>query len=70
MKAYIDSDIFIWHLRGERDALNFLQKTRASQEYELWTGSMQRAEAIFFMRPEEDMTKLFLSQFKQHQLIS
>ena len=65
MRAYIDSDILIWHLRGERDALNFLQKTRASQEYELWTGAMQRAEVIFFMRPEEeDMTKLFLSQFK------
>ncbi len=22
MKAYIDSDVLIWHLRGERKALN------------------------------------------------
>jgi len=28
MKAYIDSDVLIWHLRGERKALNLLKKLR------------------------------------------
>jgi len=65
MKAYIDSDILIWHLRGERKALNFLRNLRDGGEYELWTGALQRAEVVFFMRPEEEeATELFLSQFK------
>lgn len=65
MKAYIDTDILIWHLRGERKALRFLKSLKKNSEYELWTGAMQRAEVIFFMRPrEEDATYLFLSQFK------
>ena len=62
---YLDSDILIWHLRGEKKALRFLQKLSVSQEYELWIGVLQRAEIVFFMRPEEDdMTMLFLSQFR------
>lgn len=65
MRVYIDSDILIWHLRGQKKAFNFLQKMKASQEYELWTGAMQRAEVVFFMHPNEiEMTHLFLSQFK------
>lgn len=65
MRAYIDTDILIWHLRGERKALHFLRKIRDKSEYELWVGAMQRAEIVFFMRPEEiDSTMLFLSQFK------
>ncbi|MDP8209063.1 MAG: PIN domain-containing protein [Candidatus Electryonea clarkiae] len=65
MRAYIDSDILIWHLRGEEKAYEFLRQLRDSGEYELWTGAMQRAEIVFFMRPEEEnMTMLFLSQFK------
>jgi predicted nucleic acid-binding protein len=65
MRAYIDTDILIWHLRGNRKALDFLQGLRNDKAYELWTGAMQRAEVIFFMRPgEEDSTFLFLSQFK------
>lgn len=65
MKAYIDSDILIWHLRGERKALRFLRSLRSCREYELWTGALQRAEVVFFMRPEEEeATELFLSQFK------
>ena len=55
----------IWHLRGEKKALHFLEKLSAGQGYELWTGALQRAEIVFFMRPEEeDMTLLFLSQFQ------
>ena len=65
MRAYIDTDILIWHLRGERKALNFLRRLRDGEEFELWTGVMQRAEVVFFMRPEEEeSTLLFLSQFK------
>ena len=65
MRAYIDADILIWHLRGERKALNFLRRLRDGGEYELWTGAMQRAEVVFFMRPEEDEATLqFLAQFK------
>lgn len=65
MRVYIDSDILIWHLRGESKALNFLKKIRNVREYELWTGAMQRAEIVFFMKPKEiEATELFLSQFK------
>lgn len=65
MKAFIDSDVLIWHLRGERKALNLLKKLRDEERFELWTGAMQRAEVVFFMRPvEEEATLLFLSQFQ------
>ena len=65
MRAYVDSDLLIWHLRGDHKALRFLQGLRDSKEYELWTGVMQRAEIVFFMKPEEERaTLLFLSQFK------
>ena len=65
MRAYVDSDILIWHLRGRAEALRFLQRLNANRDYELWTGAMQRAEVVFFMRPaEEQATLLLLSQFK------
>jgi predicted nucleic acid-binding protein len=65
MRAYLDSDVLIWHLRGERKARNFLRRLRDGGEYELWTGAMQRAEIVFFMHPEEEeVTELFLSQFR------
>jgi len=50
MRAYIDSDILIWHLRGNNKALRFLTKTNQNNQYELWTGAMQRAEIVFFKR--------------------
>ena len=65
MRIYIDSDILIWHLRGEKKALEFLQEVRDLKKDELWIGAMQRAEITFFMKPrEEEETLLFLSQFK------
>lgn len=65
MRAYIDSDVLIWHLRGERRALVFLKKLRDQGSRELWIGAMQRAEVVFFMRAaEEYATELFLAQFK------
>lgn len=65
MRAYFDSDVLIWHLRGELRALNFLRKLRESGEHDLWIGAMQRVEIVFFMKPhEEEGTLMFLSQFK------
>ena len=65
MRAYIASDVLIWHLRGERKAFRLLKKLREDGMVELWTGAMQRAEVVFFMRPaEETATLLFLSQFR------
>ena len=65
MRAYIDSDVLIWHLRGNHKALRFLQRLHNSEENELWTGAMQRAEILFFMKPEEETdTLLLLSKFK------
>jgi len=65
MRAFIDSDILIWHLRGEKKARNFLRRLRDKGGYDLWTGVMQRAEVVFFMREdEEERTLQLLSQFK------
>ena len=65
MRAYIDSDILIWHLRGNRNANNLFRYLKNNGDYELWTGAMQRAEILFFMRPaEEEDTMLFMSQFR------
>lgn len=65
MRAYIDSDILIWHLRGEKKAFRLLSKIRDVEKYEMWIGALQRAEITFFMRKnEEKNTMLFLSQFK------
>ena len=65
MKAYIDSDVLIWHLRGEVEAHRLLEKLRDDGQFELWIGVMQRAEVVFFMRPaEEKQTLLFLTQFQ------
>lgn len=65
MKAYIDSDVLIWHLRGEDRALSLLKRLRDDEQFDLWTGAMQRAEVVFFMRPaEETATLLFLTQFQ------
>jgi predicted nucleic acid-binding protein len=65
VKAFIDSDVLIWHLRGKREALDLLIRLRDKERFELWTGAMQRAEVVFFMRPEEERdTLLFLSQLQ------
>ncbi len=46
----------------------FIQKIlqlRDEEHYDLYTGAMQRAEVVFFMKPEEKKdTMLFLSQIK------
>lgn len=65
MRAYIDADVLIWHLRGEKRAAAFFNEMYYSKEFELWIGAMQKAEVIFFMRPAEvEATELFLAQFE------
>ena len=65
MRAYVDADILIWHLRGKSVAKDFLKSLQDGKKYELWTGAMQRAEIVFFMRPhEEEKTLQFLSLFQ------
>jgi len=65
VRAYIDSDVLIWHLRGERKAARLLGTLRKDGKHELWTGALQRAEIVFFMRPgEEQATLLLLDELK------
>jgi predicted nucleic acid-binding protein len=65
VRAYVDSDILIWHLRGEPKAAALLRNLASDSAIELWTGALQRAEIVFFMRPEEEAATLsFLSRFK------
>jgi hypothetical protein len=65
MRAYVDSDILIWHLRGEAKAATLLRRLSAEPDSDLWTGALQRAEVVFFMRPGEVApTRAFLSRFK------
>jgi predicted nucleic acid-binding protein len=64
MRAYLDSDILIWQLKGEKKAQDLLR--RLSEEgVELWIGSLQRLELVFFMKSAEAKdTRLLLSRFK------
>lgn len=65
MRAYVDSDVLIWHLRGEARAAAFFRELATERGVELWTGALQRAEVVFFMRPDEEPDTLsFLSRFK------
>ena len=65
MRAYVDSDVLIWHLRGDKKAQHFLERLQENKEYEFWIGAIQRAEIVFFMRKDEEQkTMLLLSQFK------
>ncbi len=65
MRVYIDSDILIWHLRGEAKAAALLRRLSVEPGTELWVGALQRAEVVFFMRPREvTATRAFLSRFK------
>jgi hypothetical protein len=64
LKAYLDSDVLIWHLRGDKRTEQLLAALLEEPGWELWVGALQRAEIIFFARPnEETPTKAFLSLF-------
>lgn len=65
MRAYVDSDILIWHLRGDPKAARLLRRLSAEQGTDLWIGALQRAEVVFFMRRQDvAATRTFLSRFK------
>lgn len=64
MRAYVDADVLIWHLRGLTDAVEFVDRLLRDDASELWTGIMQKIEVLFFMRPpEEEATRNLLSLF-------
>ena len=67
MRAYVDADVSIGHLRGERKSPVFLRGLRADPECELWTGALQRAEVLFFMRPDEEEQTLLLPRAVSHR---
>lgn len=65
MKVFVDSDVLIWHLRGDARALDLLRTLAATEGTELWTGAMQRAEVLFFARPNElPATRRLLDRFE------
>jgi len=64
MRSYVDSDVLIWHLRGQVKAANFLAGLSGSGA-DLWIGAVQRAEIVFFLRPgEAEPTMQLLTRFK------
>jgi len=64
MRAYVDADVLIWHLRGEHKARSFLRRLQADPQVEPWIGAMQRAEVVFFAKSDElEATINFLSLF-------
>jgi len=65
VKVFVDSDVLIWHLRGEKKATALLKTLRDTPGCELWTGALQRAEVLFYTRPaENDVTRAFLALFR------
>jgi predicted nucleic acid-binding protein len=65
VRAYVDSDILIWHLRGKSRARDLLRTLRAEHAGELCVGALQRAEIVFFARDSELAdTRLLLSLFE------
>lgn len=65
MRVYVDSDVLIWHLRGEQRAYDCIASLLRRPGAELWIGALQRAEILFHQRPgEERATTALLSLFK------
>jgi len=68
-RHYVDSDVLIAHLRGEKKALSFFRRVAKPEGTELWMGAVQRAEVVFFMRPhEEARTMTLLSRLRTEPL--
>jgi len=67
MKVFIDSDILIWHLRGEIKAKSLIKRLIDDEESYLYIGAMQRAEIVFFTRKnEQTLTMDLLSLLETH----
>jgi len=67
VRVYVDSDILIWHLRGDRRAAELLRRLSQDESADLWTGALQRAEIVLFAREcELPETLALLLRFKTH----
>jgi predicted nucleic acid-binding protein len=65
MRVYVDSDVLIAHLRGDRRGLSFFRRVTKRSSAELWVGAVQRAEIVFFLRSHEEAATLaLLSRFR------
>jgi len=65
MRYYIDSDIVIWHLRGDARAAKFLSGLDREEGREFWMGALQRAEVLFYLRDHEiNSTHAVMSRFR------
>jgi hypothetical protein len=61
----VDSDILIWHLRGDERARALLKSLRTDPAWMLCVGALQRAEVLFFAKEGEvHSTRTFLSLFE------
>lgn len=40
MRAYVDSDVLIWHLRGEEKAAKMLRSVASDESVALWVGAL------------------------------
>lgn len=61
----MDSDVLIWHLRGDRRAYEYIDSLLSRVGAELWIGALQRAEILFHQRSgEEQATSALMSLFK------
>lgn len=62
MRILLDTSVLIDHLRGSKEATEFLTEA-VSRGDDLWSVTIVRAEVLAGMRPkEEKTTKAFLSQ--------
>jgi predicted nucleic acid-binding protein len=69
MRSYLDSDVLIGHLRGDRRARALLERLSSGGHADLWIGALQRIEIVFFMHPDEtDDTEAFLQRFHTDSL--
>jgi hypothetical protein len=67
--VYVDSDVLIAHLRGDKRSRAFLRRVAKQEAATLWVGAIQRAEVVFFMKPhEEPQTLAFLGRFRTEPL--
>ncbi|MFN0147487.1 MAG: PIN domain-containing protein [Dehalococcoidia bacterium] len=59
MRAYLDADILIWHLRNHPSAVALIASLHATRT-ELWIAAAQRMEILAYMRPSEETKTLQL----------
>src|SRR5436190_22874291 len=69
VRSYLDSDVLVWWLRGDRRAADFLQALDAGGE-RLWIGAMQRVELLFFAQTPAEVTETheLLMRFETYPL--